>query len=100
MFGGAGQAAWLQNFGLGDGWSVPGHQNDSRYDAFAALMGWVEEGVAVDSVVATMWKRGNSSTVYSTGEVLRQRPICAWPKTAVYVGGSADADLASSWSCA
>lgn len=99
MFAGAAQAGWLQNLGFGNGWSVPGFENNSRYDAFVALMDWVEQDVPVDSVVATMWKRQNQ-TVYTSGEVLRQRPICAWPKKAVYKGGSVDADLESSWYCA
>ncbi|KAL1853150.1 hypothetical protein Daus18300_011889 [Diaporthe australafricana] len=93
-FGGGGQAGYLQDFSFGDGWSVPGFENNSRYDAFAALVDWVELDVAVDSVVATMWERGNG-TVYTSGEVLRQRPICAWPKRAVFIGGSADPDLES-----
>lgn len=98
MFAGGGQAGYLQDFLFGDGWSVPGYENNSRYDAFAALMGWVEEDIAVESVIATMWKR-NSTANYTSGEVLRQRPICAWPNTAVYMGREADPDLASSWSC-
>ncbi|KAL2283243.1 hypothetical protein FJTKL_10122 [Diaporthe vaccinii] len=98
MFAGGGQAGYVQDFGFGNGWSVPGFENNSRYDAFVALMDWVEQDVAVDSVVATMWKRGNG-TVYTSGEVLRQRPICAWPKKAVFVGGSADPNLEGSWSC-
>lgn len=98
MFAGGGQAGYLQDFSFGDGWSVPGYENDSRYDAFVALMKWVEDDVAIDSVIATMWKRGNQ-TVYTSGEVLRQRPICAWPKTSIHKGASSDPDLASSWSC-
>lgn len=98
MFGGSGQAGYLQNFRFGNGWSVPGYENDSRYDAFAALMDWVEDDIAVESVIATMWKR-ESQIIYTSGEVLRQRPICAWPKQAVFVGGSADPNIASNWSC-
>lgn len=99
MFGGGGQAGWLQNFKLGNGWSVPGFENNSRYDAFAALMDWVEQDVAIDSVVATMWKRGNGTVYTTSGEVLRQRPICAWPKEAIFVGGSADPNSENSWYC-
>lgn len=98
MFGGGAQAGYLQDFGFGNGWSVPGFENNSRYDAFVALMNWVEQDVAIDTVVATMWKRGNG-TVYTSGEVLRQRPICVWPKRAVFIGGSADPNLESSWYC-
>lgn len=99
MFAGAAQAGWLQNFGFGNGWSVPGFENNSRYDAFVALMNWVEQDIPINSVVATMWKRENQ-TVYTSGEVLRQRPICVWPEKAVYKVESANADLESSWFCA
>lgn len=98
MFGGAGQATWLQNFRFGKGWSVPGYENNSLYDAFVALMNWVEVEEPIDRVIATMWER-NNGTNYSNGKVLRQRPICAWPKKAVYVGMPNDPDLAMSWTC-
>lgn len=99
MFAGAGQAGWLQSLGFGNGWSVPGFENDSRYDAFAALVDWVERpDRAVESVIATMWERATARN-YTSGRVLRQRPICVWPKRAVYVGEPADPDLAASWQC-
>lgn len=39
---------------FGDGWSVPGHLNDSNYDILAALVKWVEEDKPVDKVIATV----------------------------------------------
>lgn len=39
---------------FGDGWSVPGHLNDSNYDVLAALVKWVEEDKPVDRVIATV----------------------------------------------
>lgn len=91
-FGGAGQATQLlSQAAFGQGWSVPGFENMAEYDALVALMEWVEEGKAVDSLVATTWD--------ATAKVSRQRPLCPWPKKAIY-GGNGDQNLAASWSCA
>jgi feruloyl esterase len=90
-FGGAGQApAMLASAGFGQGWSVPGLEGQAKYDALVALMDWVEKGKAVDSLVATTWT--------STGSVSRQRPLCPWPKRAVY-SGRGDRNVAGSWNC-
>lgn len=91
-FGGGGQATqMLAQAGFGAGWSVPGFLGNGKYDALVALMDWVEKGKAVDSVVATTWS--------SNGAVSRQRPLCPWPKKAVYKG-TGSKDDAASWSCA
>ncbi|KAI1390379.1 tannase-domain-containing protein [Hypoxylon trugodes] len=87
--GGASQAGALGN----DTYSVPGYA-DSGHDALLALVDWVENGKAVDQVIATTW---NKATDPSTG-VKRQRPICAYPETAQY-DGKGNVDDASSWSC-
>lgn len=90
-FGGAGQATQLLSLvGLGDGWSTPGFLGDARYDALAALVQWTEEGVAVDSLIATTWNDNLTVT--------RQRPLCPWPKKAVY-DGVGDINEAESWDC-
>jgi feruloyl esterase len=91
MFAGANQAYGLQTLGFGPGWSVPGFQNDSRYDALVALMDWVEKGTAVDQIIATAWSLTSTA-------VTRQRPICPYPKKATYVSG--DENNATSWQCA
>ncbi|RKU47004.1 hypothetical protein DL546_007877 [Coniochaeta pulveracea] len=89
--GGAGQATQLlSQAAFGQGWSVPGYEGLAKYDALVALMDWVEKGKAVESVVATTWN--------ATGNVSRQRPLCPWPKKAVY-GGRGNTNLADSWSC-
>lgn len=91
-FGGAGQATQLlAQAGFGQGWSTPGFLGDAKYDALVALMNWVEKGTAVDSVVATTWN--------SNGAVARQRPLCPWPKRAVYKG-TGNQNNAASWNCA
>ncbi|TPX16120.1 uncharacterized protein E0L32_004115 [Thyridium curvatum] len=75
------------------GWSVPGFK-DSKHDALLALMDWVEKGKPAKSVIATTY---NSPTNSSTG-VYRQRPICAYPKSAKW-DGKGDQNKASSWAC-
>jgi len=71
--------------------SVPGFE-DADHDVILALMKWVEGGSAPEKLVAT--KFANDS---STGAVLRQRPLCVYPKQAKYKGGNVDA--ADSWEC-
>ncbi|KAK4194914.1 Tannase/feruloyl esterase [Triangularia verruculosa] len=77
-----------------DTWSVPGFEN-AEHDALMALIAWVEEGQAVDQLIATTWKK---PTDPNSG-VLKQRPICPWPEKAVY-DGVGDVNEAGSWECA
>lgn len=87
-------AGAFQAGSLGSGaWSVPGFE-DAEHDAMMALVDWVEKGRAVERIVATTW----TDTMDPTSGVRRQRPICAWPRKAVW-DGRGDADVASSWSC-
>lgn len=61
----------------------------------AALRRWVEQGVAPDRVIAVRHR----VLMDPTTEVVRSRPLCAWPKFAVYRGeGSVDA--AENFKCA
>lgn len=71
--------------------SVPGF-SDARHDVLLALMAWVEHGQAPDSIIATKW---HNDTLQDS--VMRQRPLCMFPKQAKYVGG--DQNAASSWEC-
>lgn len=60
----------------------------------AALLRWVEQGVAPERVIAVKHRVPNDPA----SEVVRSRPLCAWPKIAVYRGqGSTDA--AESFAC-
>lgn len=72
--------------------SVPGFE-DAEHDALLALMAWTERDVAPERIVATKWKNDSKQD-----EVLRQRPICSFPKVAKY-DGTGDPDQASSWGC-
>jgi feruloyl esterase len=57
----------------------------------SALMHWVENGVAPESIVITQTDTANAT-------VLRQRPVCPYPKQAVY-NGTGSLDAASSFTC-
>ncbi|KAL4736658.1 tannase and feruloyl esterase [Aspergillus similis] len=72
---------------------VPGYQ-DARHDVLQAIMAWVENGTAPDSLVATKYVNDNPAE-----GVQRQRPLCPYPDVAVY-DGSGNVDDASSWKCA
>lgn len=76
-----------------DIFSTPGFA-DPEHDALMALMRWVEQDAAPESIVATTWV---NNTDVSAG-VLRQRPLCYWPLKQIY-DGVGDVDSADSWSC-
>lgn len=61
-----------------------------QFDAFGSVVNWVEKGVAPDSIVAT----AGSATTWPG----RTRPLCPYPKEAVY-NGSGDIEKAASFSC-
>ena len=88
-FGAASQAGALGN----DTWSVPGFE-DAKHDALLALVDWVEKGQRVEQIVATTWE----DPANSTSGVKRQRPICSWPRRAVW-DGRGNVDDAGSWWC-
>ncbi|KAF2728209.1 feruloyl esterase B precursor [Polyplosphaeria fusca] len=72
--------------------SVPGFK-DAQHDAMMALMRWVEGGQAPDYIIGTKY----TNELTQTG-VLRQRPLCMYPKQAKYLGVG-DVNAASSWVC-
>ncbi|PYH94355.1 feruloyl esterase B precursor [Aspergillus ellipticus CBS 707.79] len=85
---GANQAAQL-----GDNVSgVPGYR-DAEHDIILALMNWVENGTAPNSIIATKYTDDSTHD-----EVCRQRPICPFPSQAKYTG-SGNPDLPENWSC-
>jgi feruloyl esterase len=55
----------------------------------SALMRWVEQGVAPDAIIANRIVNGVS---------VRSRPVCAYPREAVYKG-SGDINVAANFSC-
>jgi len=62
---------------------------DANHDVVLALARWVEQGVAPEAIVATTLK---------DGAVVRQRPVCVYPKQARY-NGSGDVNVASNFTC-
>lgn len=77
-----------------DAGKVVGLEGNPEYDVLQALVEWVEEGKEVERVVATTW---NNPMDPGSG-VKRQRPICKWPKRAVW-DGKGDLDDKGSWRC-
>jgi feruloyl esterase len=63
-----------------------GGEGPNTFDAMGALEQWVEKGQAPDQILAS--RRTN-------GVVDRTRPVCAYPKTAVYKGAGSIDDAAN-----
>lgn len=87
-FAGPNQAGALGNGTYG----VPGFR-DAAHDELLALMAWVEQGTAPETLVATEWEDEATRET-----VLRQRPICKWPMQARYVGEGSP-DEPGNWKC-
>lgn len=66
---------------------------DADHDALLALMRWTENGTAPEHIVATKWV---NDTLHD--DVLRQRPLCPYPRIAKY-DGCGDPNIAESWAC-
>ena len=92
-FGGSGHASTLTGTSEELSKLPLADANDSRHDALLALMEWVENEKPVEYLVATKWR--NDSL---TEEIVRRRPLCSWPKQAVYKG-QGDVNKASNWRC-
>jgi feruloyl esterase len=78
-------------------YGVPGFR-DARHDVLLALMNWVERGKAPDSIIATKWKNETNIGLGGKDQVMRQRPICPYPKQAKYIGRG-DPNLPGNWKC-
>ena len=61
----------------------------TEFDPMAPIVEWVEQGKAPDSILGSKLKEG---------QVVRTRPICAFPKTAKY-RGSGSTDDAANFQC-
>jgi feruloyl esterase len=57
-----------------------------RHDAMTAMIGWVEKGLAPDSIVASR---------VVNNQVVRTRPLCAYPQVARYSGNGSIDDAAN-----
>jgi hypothetical protein len=67
-----------------------------RFDAFAALVAWVEQGTAPGSLLASV--RANNEELPASWSKTRSRPLCDWPKVARY-RGVGDVEAAASFVC-
>jgi feruloyl esterase len=67
--------------------------NSPKHDILSALERWVEEGVPPKRIVAVKYLDDNPAQ-----GVLRTRPLCAYPKVAVY-DGRGSTDDASNFRC-
>jgi feruloyl esterase len=67
--------------------------SDAKHDAVFAVVAWVENGTAPDSLIATKFLNDSDPTV-----VFNQRPICAYPNVATY-DGVGNVKASSSWAC-
>jgi feruloyl esterase len=89
----------MQHCGGGSGPNTfgqyPGSSGDPDRDMQAALERWVEKGVAPERIVAA--KRKNDLDPAS--DVVRTRPLCAYPLVARYQG-SGSTDDAANFACA
>ena len=66
-----------------------GGPGPDRFDALSALENWVERDIAPQTIIASK---------IEDGEVVRTRPLCAFPEVAAY-HGSGSTDEASNFSC-
>ena len=66
-----------------------GGEGPNDFDELTVLEQWVEQGKAPDAIVASH---------SSDGKVTRTRPLCAYPKVAVYKG-SGSIDEAANFVC-
>ncbi|PCI53352.1 MAG: tannase/feruloyl esterase family alpha/beta hydrolase [Alphaproteobacteria bacterium] len=69
-----------------------GGPSTDTFDLFAQVTNWVERGIAPESVVATASK----PEYFNVSE--RSRPICPFPKQAIY-NGTGNVNIADSFSC-
>ena len=74
--------------GGGTGDPLPAFR-DADHDVVLALARWVEQGIAPEAIIATTLK---------DGAVVRQRPVCVYPKQARY-NGAGDINVAANFSC-
>jgi feruloyl esterase len=72
-----------------------GGDGDPDRSLGAALRRWVEQGVAPEHVIAVRYRSPNDPA----SGVTRSRPLCAWPKAAVY-RGEGSTDDAQNFRCA
>ncbi|KAH9948618.1 feruloyl esterase-like protein [Amylocystis lapponica] len=71
---------------------MPPLQYDAQHNILAAMVRWVEEGIAPETLTAVYWNNNND-----TEGVGFTRPLCQYPQYPQYRGG--DSNLAESFEC-
>src|SRR5882724_7858867 len=71
----------------------PAPSYDAQYDLLTALTGWVEQGVAPGSVIATKYNNDTPQL-----GIAMQRPLCSYPQIPTYKG-TGDPNTAASFRC-
>jgi len=66
-----------------------------QFDAFNALVAWVEKGTVPERVVASV--NPNNKALPANWSPSRSRPLCPWPRVATYTSG--DIESATSFVC-
>jgi feruloyl esterase len=65
-----------------------GGEGPNTWDKLSPLVDWVENGVAPESIIATHT---------TNGEIDNERPLCAYPKQAKYIGSVNGASNSRNW---
>lgn len=92
----------MQHCGGGPGATVFGQdeaspRSDAQHDIFSALVGWVENGAAPSTLIATKYAESRSgSTAHPVVEMTR--PLCTYPQEAKYKGAG-NTKSAASFEC-
>ena len=79
--------------GEGANLNLPLAHGSGIADMLAALVRWVEEGIAPTRIIATKYVNDNA-----TNGVQRTRPLCLYPQVARY-SGSGSIDEAANFAC-
>ncbi len=75
---------------FGGPFALPAPVMDAEHDVLSALERWVERGKAPKKLVATKYAGDNPAA-----GIAMQRPLCPYPKAAVYTGHGSTNDAAS-----
>src|SRR5882762_1813665 len=75
---------------IGAPFALPAPVMDAEHDVLSALERWVERGKPPSKLIATKYAGGNPAA-----GVVMQRPVCPYPKAAVYTGRGSTNDAAN-----
>ena len=80
---------------IGAPFALPATVMDAEHDVLSALERWVERGTPPSKLIATKYAGDNPA-----GSIVMQRPVCPYPKEAVFVGRRGDStNVAANFEC-